>query len=268
VILISFTKFLQIAVSVLSYASLEYSNGTSKRVWLYDANHYYFEGRHALLAIVTLCVVITFLIPYTFLLLFGFRIQRYSSKKYLTWINRFKPLLDAYYAPFKKETRYWAGFTLLIRGCLFFGVSNELSNNNVTLVAVSVLFMVILVFPWLSKRIYEKLYLDLLEASFLLNIGVLAIVTYYVRNMKDGNQAAVTYISVAIAFIEFVGVVLFHIYLRIKSIGYFNILKFKGLSDSLMLRSAISTEKEQEENSVSVTTTTFVDIREPLLEEN
>ena len=55
------------------------------------------------------------------------------------------------------------------------------------------------------------MYLDILEISYILNLGILAVATYYVKfAVVPVSQAAVTYISVGIAFTTFVGVLLYH----------------------------------------------------------
>ena len=57
--------------------------------------------------------------------------------------------------------------------------------------------MAIGLISWLRHPVYEKLHLDLLEASFILNIGILASATLYVKTVK-GNQVIVTYVSAVI----------------------------------------------------------------------
>jgi len=64
--------------------------------------------------------------------------------------------------------------------------------------------------------IYKKFCLDALEASFILNLGILAVATYTVRSAeKPESQAAVTNISVGIAFATFVGVLVYHMYQQV-----------------------------------------------------
>ena len=64
--------------------------------------------------------------------------------------------------------------------------------------------------------VYKSWYLNALELSFILNLGILAAATYHV-NQSGGSQAAVVYTSVGIAFLTFVGIVTYHISLQIKS---------------------------------------------------
>ena len=51
---------------------------------------------------------------------------------------------------------------------------------------------------------------------FILNLGILAAATHHVK-LSGGSQAAVAYTSVGIAFLSFLGIVTYHIYMRIKS---------------------------------------------------
>ena len=73
------------------------------------------------------------------------------------------------------------------------------------------------IFTWfaLSGKVYKTWYLNALEVSFILNLGILAVATYHVT-LSGGSQAAVAYTSVGIAFLTFVGIVIYHIYKRIK----------------------------------------------------
>ena len=55
-----------------------------------------------------------------------------------------------------------------------------------------------------------------MSTSFILNLGILAIATYYVKlAVVPVNQAAVVYTSVGVAFATFIGVVLYHTYHQI-----------------------------------------------------
>ena len=64
--------------------------------------------------------------------------------------------------------------------------------------------------------IYKRLFLDIIEASFILNLGILAAATYSVRLAETPeSQAVVTYISIGIAFTTFVGVLVYHTYQQV-----------------------------------------------------
>ena len=224
VVLMSYTKLLQTIVGALRFKTLTY-NGSSQsfysdglRVWLFDGNINYFEGKHFILAIFGICFLSFLILPYIFLLLFGYRLQAYSGRKGFFWFNKFKPILDAYYAPYNSKNRYWPGFMLLVRGGVF--LSSILIADTTNLLVVSSLFMAIGLIPRLRHPVYEKLHLDLLEASFILNIGILASATLYVKTV-EGNQVIVTYVSAVIALAEFLGILIFHMCVRTKNTSCF-----------------------------------------------
>ena len=215
VVLMSYTKLLQSSIVALAYTQLDYPDNKTN-VWLYDANITYFEGKHIYLAVVAILVIAVLILSYTLLLTFGYRLLACSNRRYCFWFNTFKPFLDPYYAPFNGKTRYWNGFLLVVRGDLYVGFAiNSLGDPSANLVAISVIFFILSVIPWLGHRIYEKLYVNILEVSFILNVCVLSIATYHVRTV-NGNQAIVTYLSLGTAFAEFIGIVIFHLYSIIR----------------------------------------------------
>ena len=63
---------------------------------------------------------------------------------------------------------------------------------------------------------YKNKYFGVLEASYILNLGILAAATNYVQQ-AGGNQAAVAYTSTSIAFLTFILIIIYHIYLQIKN---------------------------------------------------
>ena len=178
-ILMSYTKLLQTAVATLIFADLESSIGPVERVWRFDGNLTYFKGKHFILALTAVCIIIFLLLPYVFLLTFGYRLQAYSDRRGFRWFNKLTPLLDAYYAPYNKNTRYWTGLMLMVRiGLVLSYVVTRSSSSVVTSssnsVVVSSVFMAISILSWFARPIYTTKYLDVLEASFILNIGIVS----------------------------------------------------------------------------------------------
>lgn len=216
-LLMSYAKILHTIIDALSKTGLQYPNNALVNVWLLDGNIPYFRGaEHISLAIFALLALLLLFLPYTILLLIGHKLQAYSDRRCFQWLNKIKPFMDAYYGPYKKENRYWTGFLLLVRCALFLTFAfNALGNASINLLAITSVFAGIAVIAWLSGRIYEKLYLDILEAVYIFNLCIFAVATYHV-NAVGGDQAVLAYISVGIAFVTFIGTVIFHICLRIK----------------------------------------------------
>ena len=115
----SYTKVLKVIVEVYSSVDLEFPENEIVIVWLKDANVPYLQSWHLLLTVVTSLVLVFLFLPYTLLLLLGYKLYRFSGKKYFYWFNRLKPLLDSYYAPYKIHARYWTGLMLLVRCALY-----------------------------------------------------------------------------------------------------------------------------------------------------
>ena len=259
VILMSYTRLLQTTVTALTFTDLYFSNGTSKRVWHFDGNIGYFEGKHAILALVGILVIILLLLPYIFLLTFGYRLQAYSSKRAFLWLNKLKPLFDAYYAPYKKKTRFWTGLMLIVRVFLFIFLSaNKATANVIALVSV---FTAIAVFSWLIGGIYKNFYLNTLQASFVVNIVLLSTVHIALENDR---QLIATHVSVGMALTEFLGIVIFHAFLRIKKFKFFG--EWSCLKRKIHNLKELKTKSSQEEMSATSASTCTVELRESLLE--
>ena len=271
IILMSYTKLLLTSQGVLSYVTITYSNGNTENRWKLDPNIHYFKGKHIPLAVFAISITAIFLAPYILLLSFGYLLQAYSGKRGFRWFNRLKPILDAYYAPYSKNARFWTGFLLIVRTCLCI-VSTITSNNEsiIILIVIPLLLSFTALIPWLKIAVYEKLYINILEVSFLLNIIILASATYHMIQIKN-NQLIITYISTGIAFVEFLGIVLFHVCLQLQKKIFHKYQKETLLDYIIMKRiklhldqTGCKTKNIEKGNNAS---TTLVDIREPLLDD-
>ena len=127
----SYSKLLHTSQQILSYVTVRYSDGMQEKRWKIYPNLLYFQGKHILLATFEMFVAITVLLPCLVLVLFGYFFQRYSNKRGLKWLIRIKPILDAYYATFCRNTCYWVGLMLLTRTLLSITYS-ALSNTEHT----------------------------------------------------------------------------------------------------------------------------------------
>ena len=214
--LLSYAKVLRTIVAALTLTVLHYPH-KNVMVWIPDANVPLVK--YVPLALAALLFSLFLFLPYTLLLLLGQWLQTKSHLCLLSWVRnpKLKAILDTYYAPYKPKHRYWTGLLLLVRCALFLVFAFNISGNtSVNLLAISAASFGILVWLTLSSVVYRSWYLNALELSFILNLGILAVATYHVM-FSDESQAAVTYTSVGTAFLTFVGIVTYHIYIRIKS---------------------------------------------------
>ena len=109
-----------------------------------------------------------------------------------------KPLLDAYTGPYKDNYRFWTGLLLLVRFILLLAYAcNAQGGASLNVLLTGVAASCLLTVEWAFMGIYKKWPLDLLEGSFLLNIGILSAATVYAETM-NGDQTIIAFISVII----------------------------------------------------------------------
>ena len=218
--LLSYAKFLRAIIVALSLTALEYPNNRQISVWLYDANITYFSKKHVPLFTTALFCLIVLFLPYTVFLIFSQWLRSKSGQyKICSWIynHRVLPFLEAYHAPYTDKHRYWTGLMLVVRCALFFLFAlNAFGDPSVNLLAIgSITAILPMVYALLGNRIYKTWYLNTLELSFIVNLCILAVATLYIRS-TGGNQNAVTFTSVSVAFATFVGIVIYHSAQQIK----------------------------------------------------
>ena len=216
--LLSYAKVLRTIVAALSLTVLHYPH-KNVMVWVHDAN--VSLAKYIPLALVAVLFLLFVFLPYTLLLLLGQWLQPKSHFCLLSWVKnpKLQAILDTYHAPYKTKHRYWTGMFLLIRCALFLVFAFNISgDNSINLLVISSTTAAIFIAFALSGMVYKNWHLNALELSFILNLVILTVATYvYHVTHSGGNQAAVTYTSTGIAFLTFVGIVTYHIYVRIKS---------------------------------------------------
>ena len=233
-VFLSYTKILRTIITSLSYTSLEYPDGSRQRVWLSNGDVVYFkQSDHVALGVFAILMLVFLFLPYTLLMLFGHKLLAYSDKWAFSWLNKIMPFLDAYYAPFKQEHRYWIGLILFVRCALFLTfVLNTLGSANLNLVIITSVTAGLMGIAWLRGRVYLKLYNDILEVCMILNLCVFAAATYHVVETK-GHQAGLAYASVGLVFVAFIGVLGFHAYLQFKNSFLWTKLRLDKVSKTL-----------------------------------
>ena len=168
-LLLSYAKLLQLTITIFSSTTLEYPDGSVRRVWLYDGNVDYLKGKHIPLFMAALLVLVLLVLslPYTALLLFIRCLQLKSKHRALFWIGKFKPLFDAYTGPYKDKHRYWTGLLLLVRASLFpiFSV-NVFGDPAINLLAIATMMFILFIYVAVSKHVYKAKYLNVLERPF------------------------------------------------------------------------------------------------------
>ena len=262
-LLMSYTKILKIIIEVYSYKKLDYPDNRTVPVWFKDANVPYLESKHLFLTMVTSLVLVFLFLPYTLILLLGYKLYHFTGKKHWCWLNRLKPLLDSYYAPYKNHTRYWTGFLLLVRCALYIVFS--LSSASKSLLAITLTFAA-MGFTIGYFRIYRSMTVNLTEACVytVLSVHALALL----------NTVALVYSLVGLVFMVMLALIVhqFHLLYIAKTALW---LRLKNKWSQFRSRKAMSSEVQSSSDIFidnplhdphSIVTKTVVELREPLLD--
>ena len=214
-ILLSYAKILRTIIAAINFTYLEYPTYI-KGVWLNDANINYLSGKHIPLFLVAICFFLFLFLPYTLLLLCGQWLQAVSHLRLFAWVNRLKPFMDCFHAPYKAKHRYWPGLLLVLRfGLLSVFAFNPQQDPSINLLAILVGSATLQLWAWISGGVYRNWCLNALEGSFSLNLIILAAAIHHV-NLSGGNQLAVGYASVTIALVTFIGILVYHIFQQVR----------------------------------------------------
>ena len=92
--LLSYTKILRTVIIIFSSTTLEFPNGFSKRVWLYDSNIDFLQGKHIPLFITADVTLILLSIPYTLSLITIQWLRKVSHFHIFSWVGSLMPLFD------------------------------------------------------------------------------------------------------------------------------------------------------------------------------
>ena len=153
---------------------------------------------------------------------------------------------------------------------------NANSSESVNILAVSSVSLALLA---IQRRVYDHWCKDLLESSFILNLGIFSVATFYLKEESDdaNSQHILSSVSVGVAFITFIGILLFHIRLVLKSSSIWKVHMLPFIQKSLLVSTLLritpiakdqttAEDKETELHTLPTSTEVDVDLREPLLE--
>ena len=266
-LLMSYTKILKTLIEIYSSVQLEYPDNKKVSAWLKDANMHYLKSQHLILAVVGSIFIAFFFLPYTIFLLLGYKLYYFSENRCLHWFMiRMKPLLDSYYAPYEKHTRYWTGLLLLVRCALYIIFSfDSIGGTDNSLLAIITTFTAILTIAWFSVKIYKTFYVNAIEALVYLNLIILSAAT----SIKV-NSLGLVYSLIGMVFAIMVGIIYYHFHLLYitKSTLW---LKFTSKLTNIRKRLRNVTDAERaplvHPSDARYVTKSVITLRESLMEE-
>jgi hypothetical protein len=210
-ILLSYTKLLNTVITSLSFAALNYPDGSQRTVWLADTSVDYLRGKHLVL-FTAASVVLMMGVFYTTVLLFWQWLLLYQDYPIFKWMKYQKlyHFIEPYHAPYVPKHRYWTGLLLLSRVLLYLiSAVNTTGDPRMIIVAISFITGSLLLIKGLLAKVYRNRINDVIETITYFNI--LALATWYTLDAGKRHTAAI-YLSVTITFVIFFAVIAFHIY--------------------------------------------------------
>ena len=251
--LLSYAKILRVVCRVLfQYFTITHlPSNHSEVVWPISTNIPLFGLKFMLLFLV--CVILfLILLPFNVILLFTRKLSRFK------FIISFKPLLDAYFAPYEDKTFYWTGLLLLIRTITLVLLAFA---KDVRLAAISILLGGLLWWHGVAKPFRNK-FENIQESVLILNL--LAIHT--ISLLSGGHKLAQILIMASVIY--FLLVVFFYCFIfRFKDIIHLNARNFYDIiKGSLDNKQADSIEMTAFRNKIADKTYNYQEFQEPLVE--
>ena len=217
-IMLSFSKFINIIVSVFSGALLTVINKngsiSTKVVWQQDGSIDYFEGKHIPLVVISFIMLFLWA-PFLLVILFIQLCQKMDHLKPLRWIAKWMPFWEAYTAPLKDQHRYWVGIHLLVR-TLFMSILT-VSKPDVHLLSLGILLILLMAYSAGVHSIYKRWYNNVLENSYFANLAILSLGTLYARH-NHFHRTVFSCTMVFIALLQFFVTFIVHAYIRLREV--------------------------------------------------
>ena len=214
-ILISYGKLFHVVLLAqpFSFAALTYPDNHSEVLWLPDGTVSYLSGKHVVLFIVALLILIV-CVAYGLLLFFWQLILRLPNWRIFKCFRNpnFNLFMATYTFPYVPRHRYWTGMLLLARAVLYLVAAANVSGHPQTqLISIIFVSTVIVFLKFAAARTYKNTLIDILDSFFYVNIIFLASFTSY-NLATGGNQDGVAYTSVCMAILMTIFIILYHIH--------------------------------------------------------
>ena len=213
-ILLSYAKLIEIVFSALALGNLIHPDGSIQVVWLPDANVNYLKGKHIVMFITAVVILIVGLV-FTVLVFSWQWLLHLPQWRVFRWLRnpKLQTFIETYHIPYTARHRYWTGLLLLVRAILYLVAAVNVSNNpQIALTSITFTVGCLLVLKGFFGRIYEKWPVDVLETFFYFNILFISVFTWYSLSDTESNKEAAIYISVTITIIVLLLIILYHMY--------------------------------------------------------
>ena len=251
--------------------------------WSLEPAVQYGQGWHGLTVFIAVALLLVYVLPFPLLLLFPQLLFR------LSFIHKYKPLLDAFWGPLKPDRRFWLGLRALLRVIPFCLASYLQYPDNVFAL---IIFVSIVLFVQERLAPFEGYVRNGFDSFFLVNLILIGASNIFFDIFRDNeldfstSYRTMIYILLLSAYIAFLSasvIQFFHRYSSLKD--KLNVLyqrirhphktkKEKHLAEKKRVEFHSTKELEMSEPEVVLVsrvtdrnTINFTELREPLLED-
>ena len=216
---VSYASILRTCIVILGNITVRFitrPEGGSSVCWYVDPTIHYFSGLHAVFVCISLLLLILYIIPLPIVLLFPSRAYQFK------YTRKMKPILDAFFSPYKPKFRCWIGVRFLFSVCILaVGLFLQYSQTALMLIIIA---LVIFVYIQLLIMPYNGFCRNASDSFLLINIIILLLgivfhseryLLYDNTNKVEQVQTIYSAVVVALAYVVFIAVLLYHIYLRL-----------------------------------------------------
>ena len=191
-ILLSYTKLFRAIVPILQFTRMKCSStGESNYFWSLDGNIAYDSFTHIALVVFAMAVFFVLIIPLTLLLILDVLLfSRIKSTPFCCTkiLLRLKPLLDAFYGPYKNNGYFWTGILLIARLLLVVTASISSSIEVYRSVSIAIISILLVSLVYL-EGVYASKWNNMIECFFLLTLSVVITFVQYSSYVTDVGVA-------------------------------------------------------------------------------
>ena len=195
--LLSYTKILSMVCHVLFFYTpmTHLPSRQTQLYWSVDTSIKLFGVKFTVLFVVCLLIFLA-LTSFNAFLLFTRTLLR------LRVINKFKPLLDPYLAPYKDKYFYWTGLQLFLRAVFF----SLLALDNHISILSGIIVTAILLYLQGTLRPFKNHFSNTLEYTALLNLLLVYVITLY--NHPNNINSTATQCLILVVLVYFISYVM------------------------------------------------------------
>ena len=201
-IYLSYSKILATIVNTMTFTTIK-TEHTQYTVWYFYGDLKFGRGLHLIPLFLSLAMLLLFILPVTFITTLAPFLRRFRI------INRYMPLTDAVFAPYKDKWRFWFGARLCLLVIAYI-IAAVLRGLNVKLL-LGFQHILVVGFSLVQAFVqpFKNTLIGVLDLSFMLNFALIAFAVVYFETQGLLLHVA-SGILMTLALLVFIGIIFFH----------------------------------------------------------